>query len=66
MNEGSILIAPVSSTYLGTTVPCGVTVVAASRGSALVGSETAYSAAPPLRLLMASSSPATSELTGPL
>src|SRR5437870_1761156 len=65
MNDGSILMAPVSSTYLGTTVPWALTVVAASRGSARVGSDTAYRASPPLRRLMALSSPATIELTGP-
>ena len=40
MNEGSILMPPLSSTYLGTTVPWALSVVAASRGSAFVGSET--------------------------
>ena len=65
MNDGSILMAPVSSTYLGTTVPWALTVVAASLGSARVGSDTAYKASPPLRRLMALSSPATIELTGP-
>src|SRR5512144_1715561 len=65
MNDGSILMLPPGSVYFGTTLPSGVTVIVARRGSALVGSVTVYKGLLAVVRLMASLSRATAEFTGP-